>query len=68
MYMSGGCSGCGGCESDCRAPEYINPQGYSAVQCPTCEREILTDRNLSRRKIECDNCGTVIEVVPVLLN
>lgn len=66
--MSGDCAGCGGCDCECRAPEYINPQGYSAVQCPTCGKEILTDRNSSHKKISCDNCGTVIEVVPVLLN
>ncbi|MFZ5643427.1 MAG: hypothetical protein ACOY46_07535 [Bacillota bacterium] len=66
--MPGDCTDCRGCDSDFTAAEYINPQGYSAVQCPTCEKEILTDRSAPRKKISCDNCGTVIEVVPVLLN
>ncbi|MHB8157396.1 MAG: hypothetical protein ACYDEQ_08395 [Desulfocucumaceae bacterium] len=66
--MSGNCAGCGGCESDCKAPEYINPQGYSAVKCPNCNSEILTARGTGLKKISCELCGTVIEIVPVLLN
>lgn len=62
------CGSCGGCHSDCKAPEYINPAGYSAVKCPTCETEIVFDRSAGPKKISCEECGTVIEIVPVLLN
>jgi len=62
------CGSCGGCDSDCKAPEYINSNGYSAVQCPTCETEIIIDRSANLKKISCEQCGTVIEIVPVLLN
>ena len=62
------CGSCGGCDSDCKAPEYINSDGFSAVQCPSCETEIIIDRLANLKKVSCEQCGTVIEIVPVLLN
>ncbi len=62
------CGSCGGCNSDCKAPEYINSDGYSAVQCPSCETEIIIDRLANLQKVSCEQCGTVIEIVPVQLN
>jgi len=62
------CGSCGNCDSDCTAPEYINPDGMHAVKCPACETEIITGGKYRTKKISCGECGTVIEIVPVLLN
>ncbi|MCL6610918.1 MAG: hypothetical protein K6T66_05175 [Peptococcaceae bacterium] len=66
--MSWNCGSCGSCDSDCTAPEYINAEGYHAVLCPACETEIIIVGNTPSKKIVCEECGTVIEVVPVQLN
>lgn len=66
--MSRDCGSCGGCDFDCTAPEYINSEGFSAVKCPACETEIIIDRTAHHKKVPCEKCGTVIEIVPVLLN
>lgn len=66
--MSGNCDSCGGCDIDCKAAEYITSEGYRAVKCPSCETEIIIGTGSRRRKISCEECGTVIEVLPVLLN
>lgn len=66
--MPGNCGSCSGCDIDCTAPEYINSEGYHAVRCPACETEIIIIGSAGQRKISCEECGTIIEIVPVLLN
>lgn len=66
--MPGNCGSCGSCDSDCTAPEYINSDGYHAVKCPACDTEIVIAGGVPRKRITCRECGTVIEVVPVLIN
>jgi peptide subunit release factor 1 (eRF1) len=66
--MSYGCSHCGGCDYDCKTPEYINAEGYPAVKCPVCETEIIIARMDNRKRISCRECGTVMEIVPALYN
>ncbi|MFZ5634935.1 MAG: hypothetical protein ACOY40_19070 [Bacillota bacterium] len=65
--MPSDCGSCGSCGCDCTAPEYINPDGYPAVKCPTCETEIIIYGE-TPKKVSCGECGTIIEIVPVLLN
>lgn len=66
--MPGNCGSCSSCDVDCIAPEYINSEGYHAVKCPACETEIVITGETRSKKISCEECGTVIEIVPVLLN
>lgn len=66
--MSLNCGSCGSCDCDCTAPEYINSDGYHAVKCPACGTEIVTGAGTQQKKVSCRECGTVIEIVPVLLN
>ncbi len=63
-----GCGCCSACGSDDRAQEYKNIEGKSAVKCTLCEQEIVFDRLPRSRKVKCDDCGTIIEVIPLLLN
>lgn len=63
-----GCGSCSACGSDDRAQEYKNFEGKSAVKCTLCEQEIVFDRLPRSRKVKCDDCGTIIEVIPLLLN
>ncbi|MFZ5595453.1 MAG: hypothetical protein ACOY31_00355 [Bacillota bacterium] len=65
--MGHSCGNCSRCESDFRAPEYINAEGYTVVQCPACETEITTGKTTDK-SVMCEECGTVIEIVPVLFN
>lgn len=65
MSGCGSCSACGGGD---RVQEYKNDSGQSAVKCPLCEQEITFDRLPVSRKIVCTECGTVMEVIPLLLN
>lgn len=66
--MSRNCGSCSSCESSCTAPGYINSEGYHAVKCPACHTEIIMMGKTKRKKVTCRECGTVIEVLPVLLN
>lgn len=63
------CGGCSACSiGDDKAQEYKNHAGRSAVKCTLCDREIVFDKLPRNRKVRCDECGTVVEVIPLLLN
>ena len=66
MSGCGSCSSCGSGED--KAQEYKNLDGKSAVKCIFCENEIVFDRLPLSRKVKCNECGTVVVVVPLLLN
>jgi ribosomal protein S27E len=67
MDMSG-CGSCSACGGGDRAQEYKNCFGQSAVRCPLCDREVTFDKLPASRRVKCDHCDTVIEVIPLLLN
>lgn len=66
--MSSGCSSCESCDYECKATAYINSEGYQAVKCPTCETEIIIYKTADIKKLACEDCGTVMEIIPFLLN
>lgn len=63
-----GCGSCSACGGEDKAREYKNYAGQSAVICTLCEKEIVFDRLPPSRRVKCDECGTIIEVIPLLLN
>ncbi len=63
-----GCGSCSACGSGEKSQEYRNDSGYPAVKCPLCEVEITFKKIPKNRKIKCTECGTVIEIIPILLN
>lgn len=67
--MPSDCGSCGNCE-ECSytASEYLNTDGYPAVKCPVCDTEIITPPGTQQKKVSCRECGTLIEIVPVMLN
>ncbi len=65
MSGCGSCSSCGGSD---KGKEYKNHAGQSAVKCTLCEREIVFDKLPRSGRVKCEHCGTVIQVIPLLLN
>jgi len=65
-------SGCGDCSSCSglgdKAKEYRNNSGKSAVKCTLCGKEVIFDKLPANRRVTCPECGTRIEVIPMLLN
>ncbi len=63
-----GCGSCSACGSGDKSQEYRNEAGLSAVKCPLCDVEITFEKMPANRRIQCPECGTVIEISPLLLN
>jgi len=65
-------SGCGDCSSCSslgdKAKEYKNNSGKSAVKCTLCGKEVTFDKLPDNCVVTCQECGTRIEVIPLLLN
>jgi len=65
MSGCGSCSSCGGSE---KGKEYKNHAGQSAVKCTLCEHEIVFEKLPKSGRVKCEQCGTVVQVIPLLLN
>jgi len=63
-----GCGSCSSCGMGDKAREYKNHLGQSAVRCPICEQEITFKKLPPSRKVKCNNCDTIMEIIPLLLN
>jgi len=63
-----GCGECSSCSGSDKAREYKNHAGQSAVKCTLCEHEIVFEKLPKSCKVKCDQCGTIVHVIPLLLN
>ncbi len=63
-----GCGDCSSCSIEDKAKEYRNNSGKPAVKCTLCSKEVTFDKLPENRRVICPECGTRIEVIPLLLN
>ncbi|MCL2336012.1 MAG: hypothetical protein FWC60_01185 [Firmicutes bacterium] len=63
-----GCGSCSSCNSSDKGKEYKNQLGQSAVKCTLCEQEIVFEKLPKSGKVRCEQCDTVIQVIPLLLH
>ena len=62
------CGACSACEISDKAKEYRNNVGKPAVKCTLCGKEVTFDKLPPSRRVACKECGTYIEVIPLMLN
>ncbi len=67
MSECGSCASCSISIGD-KAKEYRNSDGKRAVKCTLCGKEVTFDKLPGNRRVTCPECGTRIEVIPLLLN
>ncbi|AGL00323.1 hypothetical protein [Desulfoscipio gibsoniae] len=63
-----GCGSCSSCGAGDKTREYRNSDGKPAIKCTLCGKEITFDKLPGNRRVTCPECGTDIEVIPLLLN